>query len=78
MKNRLSLCLAVWFGSSLMLATGCRSVSNGPVVPADPNQRPIIYGKEPQHAPIPQKDVPPGESSLQKKAPDTRIDQPKR
>ena len=78
MKTRLSLCVAVCVGSSLMLATGCRSVSDGPVLPADPNQRAIIYGKEPQHAPIPQKDVPPGESSLEKKAPDTRIDQPKR
>ncbi len=63
--------------SLLAILAGCTSVSEGPVNAPDPNQQQQIIGKEPEHAPIPQKDVPPGESPLTHKNPDERIDQPK-
>lgn len=48
------------------LAAGCTSVDEGPALPPDPNARNEIRGELPQPAPIPQKDVPPGESSLRR------------
>ncbi len=63
--------------STLAVLAGCTSVSEGPANPPDPNQQQQIIGQEPAHAPIPQKDVPPGESPLAHKNPDERIDQPK-
>ena len=74
MKPRHHLLL---LAAALLALAGCRSVDEGPVAPPDPNAKQVIMGKEPEHAPIPQKDVPPGESSLSHKKPDERIDQPK-
>ena len=71
---RLLSCAAL---GAILLSAGCRTVDEGPVIPTDPNQRPVIMGKEPEHAPIPQKTIPGGESSLEHKKPDERIDQPK-
>ena len=62
---------------TLLTFAGCTSVHEGPVIPPDPNQPKQIIGIEPEHAPIPQKEVPPGESPLTHKKPDQRIDQPK-
>ena len=61
----------------VLLSAGCRTVDEGPVIPTNPNQPPVITGQEPKHAPIPQKAVPEGDSSLSHKKPDERIDQPK-
>lgn len=63
--------------AALFALASCRSVDTGPGTMPDPGQQGVIYGKEPQHAPIPQKNVPEGESSLRKTKPDERIDQPK-
>ncbi len=54
--------------------TACWTVETGPGVTPDPDQRGTVYGVEPEHAPIPQKEVPAGESSLRKRGPDQRID----
>lgn len=62
---------------AILLSAGCRSVGEGPAMPTDPNRPPVITGKEPEHAPIPQKTVPAGDSSLSHPKPDERIDQPK-
>jgi|GEM_PF-1389223 len=48
--------------------SGC-AVTEGPVNPG-PSQPSLIRGKEPEPAPIAQRDVPPGESSLKKTKPD--------
>ena len=56
--------------------SACRTVRDGPGIEPDPNSRGLIYGTEPEHAPIPQKNVPDGESSLRKRGADRRIDQP--
>ena len=77
MNPRRHLLSALLVLSSLAVLAGCTSVSEGPVNPPGPNQQQQIIGKEPEHAPIPQKDVPPGESPLTHKNPDERIDQPK-
>jgi hypothetical protein len=77
MKNffvRLFSCAAL---GVIIFSVGCRTVDEGPVIPTNPNQPPVITGKEPEHAPIPQKTVPEGDSSLSHKTPDERIDQPK-
>lgn len=71
---RLLSCAAL---GAILLSVGCRTVDEGPVIPTNPNQPPVITGQEPKHAPIPQKAVPEGESSLEHKKPDERIDQPK-
>ena len=63
--------------AALSALAACRSVDTGPATTPDPGQQGIIYGREPQHAPIPQKNVPEGESSLRKTGPDERIDKPK-
>jgi hypothetical protein len=68
---RLALALPV-----CALLTACFQTTEGPALPPDPNAQNVIYGKEPQHAPIPQKDVPADESSLTHKKPDQRIDRP--
>lgn len=73
-RHNLSALIAL---SLLTALAGCTSVSEGPANPPAPNQQQQIIGKEPEHAPIPQKDVPPGESPLTHKNPDERIDQPK-
>lgn len=64
--------------AALVLAAlaGCQTVREGPAGTPDPNARNEIRGVEPEHAPIPQKDVPAGESSLSHKKPDQRIDRP--
>lgn len=71
--SRLALIIAA---AAMISLTGC-SVAEGPTVATDPNAKPLIMGQEPEHAPIPQKNVPEGESSLSHKNPDQRIDQPK-
>jgi hypothetical protein len=69
-----SLLRVAALGVALSALSACRTVETGPALPPDPNQRGIIYGTEPEPAPIPQKDIPAGESSLRKKGPDKRID----
>lgn len=61
---------------ALALLPACYQTTEGPALPPDPNARNVIYGTEPKPAPIPQKDVPEGESSLTHKKPDQRIDRP--
>jgi hypothetical protein len=67
---------------SLLLAltstfcTSCTTVREGPGSTPDPNARGEIRGVEPKPAPIPQKAVPEGESSLRHNRPDQRIDRP--
>lgn len=63
--------------AALLLSAGCRTVDEGPVVTPDPNQPPVITGKEPAPAAIPQKADPGSASPLDHKTPDERIDQPK-
>jgi len=58
------------------LLSGCFQTTEGPALPPDPNAQNVIYGREPEHAPIPQKAVAEGESSLTHKKPDQRIDRP--
>lgn len=48
----------------LVLLAACQPVRSGPVLPPDPNARTSVYGKEPKPAPIPQKSIPDGKSSL--------------
>lgn len=74
--HRLFLPVAGLLAAVLLLIGGCRSVETGPGLPPDPDAQNIIYGQEPQPEKIPQKDVPPGESSLSRRTPDQRIDQP--
>lgn len=59
-----------------LLLTGCRTVSEGPELPPDPNAQNEIRGVVPKPAPIPQKNLPEGESSLRHNKPDQRIDKP--
>lgn len=54
----------VFAALALSLLAACQPVSTGPVLPPDPNARTSVYGKEPKPAPIPQKDIPEGKSSL--------------
>lgn len=56
--------------------SACRTVRDGPGIEPDPNSRGLIYGTEPEHAPIPEKSVREGESTLRKRGADRRIDQP--
>ena len=77
MKRPLFLSLTLASAIGVLALSGCRTVREGPGTQPDPNQRGLIYGTEPEHAPIPQKDVPEGESSLRKRGADQRIDQPK-
>lgn len=77
MKNPAPRLLALLAATTLVVLTGCTTVDEGPVAPTNPNAKPIIQGTEPAPAPIPQKNVPEGESSLSHKNPDQRIDQPK-
>jgi hypothetical protein len=49
--------------ASLLIA-GCRSVEEGPTAPPNPNAQREVYGVVPKPAPIPQKNIPEGESSL--------------
>jgi hypothetical protein len=76
MKTKLAFRLLVTAAALSGLAA-CRSVSDGPGTTPEGGQRQVITGQEPAHAPIPQKNVPEGESSLRKTGPDQRIDQPK-
>lgn len=68
--------LALLVTLALLATAGCRTVEPGPGTPGDPTQQGVIYAREPEHAPIPQKDVPAGESSLSHRKPDQRIDRP--
>lgn len=76
MKTTLSFRL-LFVAAALSALAACRSVDTGPGTTPDPGQQGVIMGREPQHAPIPQKNVPEGESSLRKTGADQRIDQPK-
>jgi hypothetical protein len=76
MNTKLSARL-LFAAAALCALSACRSVDTGPGTTPEPGQQGVIYGKEPAHAPIPQKDVPEGESSLRKTGPDERIDKPK-
>jgi len=60
---------------AIVAAAGCRTVDERAVAPADPRPAPIM-AREPQPAPIPQKPIPAGESSLKHTGPDQRIDRP--
>lgn len=51
-----------------VMFSGCAIVHEGPT--RAPGADAPIIGQEPQHAPIPQKNVPAGESSLRKRGPD--------
>ncbi len=62
--------------AALCLLPGCKTVDEGPALPPDPTAQNEIRGVEPQHAPIPTKNVPEGESSLSHTKGDQRIDQP--
>lgn len=75
-RRRPFLSVAGLLAVTLLLCGGCRSVETGPGMPPDPDAQSIIYGQEPKPEKIPQKDVPPGESSLSRRTPDQRIDQP--
>lgn len=68
--------LALPLAALALLATGCTTVDEGPSLPPDPNARNEIRGELPKPAPIPQKDVPEGESPLRRSGPDQRIDRP--
>lgn len=59
-----------------LLLSGCQRVVVGPSIQPDPNARNEIRGELPKPAPIPQKDVPEGESPLRRTGPDQRIDRP--
>ena len=77
MKHPTPRFLALIAATALVALAGCTTVDEGPVAPTNPNAKPIIQGTEPAPAPIPQKNVPEGESSLSHKNPDQRNDQPK-
>jgi hypothetical protein len=51
-------------GLMLTFFVGCRTVEVGPILPPDGKQEAPLYVQEPEHAPIPQKKVPEGQSSL--------------
>jgi hypothetical protein len=71
-------CFRLVFAAAVLGAlAACRTVDEGPSTMPQPGQGGVIMGKEPEPAPIPQKDVPEGQSSLRKTGPDKRIDQPK-
>lgn len=53
----------------VLLGPAC-SVKEGPAIPGGGGGPATLIGTEPEHAPIPQKDVPPGQSSLRKTGPD--------
>ena len=57
-----------------LLLGGCTTVDEGPKLPPDPGARNEIRGVLPKPAPIPQKDVPEGQSPLRRTGPDKRID----
>jgi len=76
MKNPITRPFVFAATCALLALSGC-TTQEGPTVPTDPNAAPVIRGKEPAPAPIPQKNVPPDASSLDHKNPDQRIDQPK-
>lgn len=57
-----------------LLLGGCTTVDEGPKLPSDPGARNEIRGVLPEPAPIPQKDVPEGQSPLRRTGPDKRID----
>lgn len=75
--NMTSSARVLFAAAALFALAACRSVDTGPATTPLPGQQGVIMGREPQHAPIPQKNVPEGESSLRKTKPDERIDQPK-
>lgn len=76
MKTNLRLVFATLSLGSLLAVTACTSVGEGPANPPSSGNQ-AIMGKEPEPAPIPQKNVPAGDSSLSHKKADERIDQPK-
>lgn len=50
--------------AALVLLAACQRVDPGPSLPPDPSARSSVYGHEPKPAPIPQKNIPEGKSSL--------------
>lgn len=50
--------------AALVLLAACQRIDPGPALPPDPAARSSVYGHEPKPAPIPQKNIPEGKSSL--------------